>query len=92
MRSRLPRYGSAVDVPPVPSLQSQFRERSSGEPSHALDGKGAESERTPFPARVLAAMLDVTRESLTRELARIRRRVSRVSNLGTHDSTVVEIE
>lgn len=92
LRLKLPRCGPCPFASRRLCLQSQFRERSSGEQSHSIDGKGAESERTPFPARVLAAMLDVTRDSLTHELARIRRRVSRVSNLGTQDSTVVEIE
>lgn len=71
----------------IERLKSQFRERSSG--TCASNGG---SDRAPFPARVLAAMLDVARELLAREVESAAAEVSGVVRLGSYDSTIVAIE
>lgn len=77
-------------------MQSQFRERSSGSGGggggSGCDGGGGGAERAPFPARVLAAMLDVAREFLAREVESAAAEVSGVVRLGSYDSTIVAIE
>lgn len=71
--------------------QKQLRERSTGFGIGA-DPRGEAFGRAPFPARVLGAMLDVTRDALAREVTSIDKEVSSVVRLGSFDATIVAIE